>query len=173
TLATVAFTWSVDRAAGVAALLLSSASVTVGVLASLRAVRDARALHEALSLATLAALAVHGLAFALDPYLGAGLVGAAVPFASPWRPLAVAAGQVAGYGLAALGLSYYVRGRLGPARWRAAHRFAGAFWLLGVVHAIFAGSDAGRPWLLLVAAAPVIAAIVALAARWESRSATE
>src|SRR5579871_614272 len=57
--------WLASRAAGIAALILSSAAVGAGLLLSgrLRKVRgpDLRVVHEALSLATLAALAVHGL----------------------------------------------------------------------------------------------------------------
>ena len=43
-----------------------------------------------------------------------------------------------------LGLSYYVRGRIGPARWRKLHRFTALAWVLGVVHALGAGHRRGR-----------------------------
>ena len=56
-----------------------------------------------------------------------------------------------------LGLSYYVRGRIGPARWRKLHRFTALAWVLGVVHAVGEGTDAGAAWFLLTAAAVVAA----------------
>ena len=51
-----------------------------------------------------------------------------------------------------LGLSYYVRGRIGPQRWRKLHRFTALAWVLGVVHALMMGTDAGAAWFLLAAA---------------------
>jgi len=170
-LAEVALAWTVDRAAGIAALMFASGSVVLGVMASFGKVKDAKAAHEALSLATIAAIGVHGVAFVLDPFFKAGVVGAVVPFASPYRPVAVAIGQLAGYGLIAFGLTYYVRGRIGPARWKKAHRVVPVFWAMGILHAILAGTDVEQPWFIAAAVAPVLAGLVAVAARWEARSA--
>jgi predicted ferric reductase len=137
--------WSVDRAAGMAALLLSAASIVVGLLQGrggrvLRAA-DRFPLHEALGIAVITAIAVHGLSFAVDGFFSAGIIGTLVPFASPYRPLAVAAGQIAAYGLIALSLSFYLRGRIGTRRWRTLHRYIPVPWGLAVLHGVFAGSD--------------------------------
>ena len=35
------------------------------------------------------------------------------------------------------------------------HRFIAVFWLLGVVHMLGAGTDAGQPWFLVLAAVVV------------------
>ncbi len=43
-----------------------------------------------------------------------------------------------------LGLSYYARARIGVQRWRRLHRFAALAWLLGLVHALGEGTDAGQ-----------------------------
>ena len=57
--------WIVSRAAGIVALLLSSAAVGVGLTMGGRMVKgrgiDLRAAHEALSLATLVAIGVHAV----------------------------------------------------------------------------------------------------------------
>src|SRR5215208_2687779 len=62
--------WITSRAAGTAALVLSSLGVCAGLLMSGRFMRgrgaDLRPLHEALSLATVAALLVHGLSLVGD-----------------------------------------------------------------------------------------------------------
>lgn len=163
--------WITSRAAGAAALLLASASVAVGLMIGARRAggaskRDLRSVHEALSLTSLAMVAVHGLALLGDPYLNPGLAGITVPFVSFYRPLWTAVGIVAGYGLAALGLSYYLRDRIGAARWRRLHRFTAIFWLAAIAHTIGAGSDAFEPWFLAITAALVVPAFALLLVRW-------
>jgi len=162
--------WITSRAAGGAALLLASAGVAVGLMIGSggrgTSKRDLRAVHEALSLMTLAMVALHGLALLGDSYLNPGLAGIAVPFAGFYRPLWTALGIVAGYGLAVLGLSYYVRERIGAARWRRLHRLTAVFWLLAIAHTIGAGSDSAQLWFLLASAALVLPAAVLLVLRW-------
>jgi sulfoxide reductase heme-binding subunit YedZ len=166
--------WITSRAAGGAALLLSSASVALGLMMSSKGgpgnKRDLRAVHEALSLATLAMVALHGLSLLGDAYLNPGLAGIAVPFASDYRPFWTALGIVAGYGLAALGISYYFRARIGIANWRRLHRFTAVFWLLAIGHTIGAGTDAAQPWFLIASGAMVLPAALLLGLRWLSRA---
>ena len=162
--------WITSRAAGGAALLLASASVALGLMMSSKRKtsykRDLRALHEGLSLSALAMVALHGVSLLGDAYLAPGLTGIAIPFAGAYRPLWTGIGIVSGYGLAALGLSYYYRDRIGALRWRRAHRFTAVFWLLAIGHTIGAGSDALQLWFLVVSGAMVIPAAVLLALRW-------
>lgn len=165
--------WLTSRAAGVVAVVLSSASVGAGLLigsgraSGRRRGRggDARALHEALSLATLAAIAVHGAALLGDHFLHPSLLEISVPFAGSYRPLWTGIGIVSGWALAALGLSYYARGRIGQSRWRAVHRFTALFWVLGIVHSLGSGSDAGQPWFLFALALSAVPPAVLLLAR--------
>lgn len=162
--------WITSRAAGGAALLLASASVALGLMMSSRRKtsnkRDLRALHEALSLTTLAMVALHGVALLGDSYLNPGLAGIAIPFVSAYRPLWTGLGIIAGYGLAVLGLTYYLRDRIGAARWRRLHRLTAVFWLLAIGHTIEAGSDAAQIWFLAVSGVVVIPAALLLALRW-------
>ncbi len=166
--------WITSRAAGGAALLLASASVGLGLMMSSKRrgpnKRDLRAIHEALSLTALGMVALHGLALLFDSYLNPGLAGIAIPFVGPYRPLWTGLGIVAGYGLAALGLTYYFRNRIGAARWRRLHRLTAVFWLLAVGHTIGAGSDAAQLWFLLAAGALVVPAALMLLLRWLSRA---
>jgi sulfoxide reductase heme-binding subunit YedZ len=53
---------------------------------------------------------------------------------------------IGGYLAALLGLSYYVRRRIGAKLWRKAHRATIVVWLLGLVHALGAGTDASAVW---------------------------
>ena len=167
--------WITSRAAGGAALILASAAVAVGLMMSAKRPsastnkRDLRAIHEALSLTTLVMVALHGLSLLGDAYLNPGPVGIAIPFVGFYRPLWTGLGIVAGYGLAALGLTYYMRDRIGAARWRKLHRFTAAFWVLAIVHTIGAGSDAAQLWFLLASGIVVVPAAALLALRYLDR----
>ncbi|HVV89233.1 MAG TPA: ferric reductase-like transmembrane domain-containing protein [Solirubrobacterales bacterium] len=163
--------WITSRAAGGAALILASAAVAVGLMIGARRQSatatkgDLRAIHEALSLTTLAMVALHGVSLLGDSYLNPGVAGISIPFVSFYRPLWTGLGIVAGYGLAALGLTYYMRDRIGAARWRRLHRFTAAFWVLAIVHTIGAGSDAAQLWFLLAAGIVVVPAAALLVLR--------
>lgn len=164
--------WILSRGTGIAAILLAGLSVTAGLLSGrqmpfkgLRKSIEMKTVHEALSIATIALVGVHGLLFLGDPWLAPGISGISVPFAMSYRPFWTGLGIIAGYGLAFLGLSYYLRKWIGPARWRTAHRFIAVFWLLGLVHVFGAGTDAGEPWLLIPVALTSGPALVLLAIR--------
>jgi sulfoxide reductase heme-binding subunit YedZ len=163
------FFWITSRAAGVAALLASSAAVTVGLLMGGRLLKgrlpDLRVTHEALSLATIAALLVHALALLGDGYLSPSLADVTIPLVSSYERFWTGLGIVAGWALIILGVSYYARARIGVARWRRLHRFTALAWVLGVVHGIGEGTDAGAAWFLLTAAVAVIPALALLAVR--------
>lgn len=165
--------WITSRAAGGAALLLASASVTVGLMMSSKRPgankRDLRTIHEALSLTALAAVALHGLSLLGDAYLNPGVAGIAIPFTGPYRPPWTGLGIIAGYGLAVLGLTYYLRERIGAARWRRLHRLTAVFWLAAIAHTIGAGSDTAQWWFLGISGALVLPAAVLLTLRWLSR----
>jgi sulfoxide reductase heme-binding subunit YedZ len=165
--------WITSRAAGTSALLLASASVMLGLMMSSGrrsgSRRDLRTVHEWLSLTALALVGLHGATLLGDAYLQPGLSGIAIPFASPYRPLWTGIGIVAGYGLAALGLSYYLRNRIGSARWKRLHRLTAAFWLAALAHALGAGTDAGQGWFLVLSAVLVLPAAALLGFRTLSR----
>jgi sulfoxide reductase heme-binding subunit YedZ len=159
--------WIASRAAGIAALVLSSLSVCMGLMMAgnlLVKVRkhDLRISHEALSLATLVALAVHGLTLIGDKYLHPSLADVAVPFLGSYKTLWTTTGIVAFWMLAMLGLSYYMRTRIGVQLWRRLHRFTALAWILGIVHSLGEGTDAGQAWFLAMTAIVVLPALFLL-----------
>jgi sulfoxide reductase heme-binding subunit YedZ len=162
--------WITSRAAGIAALLLSSFSVCVGLLMGGRLMKgrgpDLRATHEALSLATLAALLVHGLTLIGDSFLHPTLADVAVPFISSYKTIWTTTGIVAFWAMLILGLSYYLRSRIGMQRWRRLHRFTALAWALGLAHSLGEGTDAGTTWFLAMTAIAAVPALCLLAARW-------
>jgi sulfoxide reductase heme-binding subunit YedZ len=155
--------WIISRSAGTTALVLSSISVCVGLLMAGRMrsgdPTDRRAYHEILSLSVIVAVAVHGLALVGDGFLHASLFDVTLPFAWSYMRLATTLGIVAGWALMSLGLSFYLRDRIGRTRWRMIHRFTLLAWLAGLVHTIVEGTDVGTVWylaLLAVTTAPVL-----------------
>jgi sulfoxide reductase heme-binding subunit YedZ len=157
--------WLAGRASGVVALALVTLSVGVGLAMAGRVARRPGisrvlpALHEHAALAGLVAIAVHGVTLLFDPWLHPGVVGVAVPFTMGYRPLFSGLGVVAAYLAALLGLSFYARRRIGARLWRRAHRATVLVYVMGVVHAIGAGTDASTLWLrvfLLVTGAPIV-----------------
>ena len=161
--------WLASRASGMVALALISLSVGLGlamagrVPGSPKLKRPMLAIHEYTALAGLVAIAVHGITLLGDRWLHPGPVGIAVPFVMDHRPLYTGLGIVAGYLAAALGLTFYIRKRIGNQRWRAAHKLTTLAYALSVVHAAGAGSDTGTAWmraLLVLAAAPVLFLLV-------------
>ena len=147
--------WITSRAAGIIALLAASLAVTAGLS---RRGKDWRVVHESLSLATMAALAVHALSLVGDSYLKPSLADVTIPFVSSYERLWMSVGIVAGWAFVILGLSYYVRARIGIQRWRTLHRFTALAWVLGIVHALTMGTDAGTAWFLLTVALVAIPA---------------
>ena len=161
--------WITSRAAGSAALLLSSFGVSIGLLMGGRFVRrrglDLHITHEAVALATLVAIAVHGLALLGDSFLHPSLADISVPFVSAYKTGWTAAGIVAGWGLTLLGLSFYARRWIGTRRWRSLHRFTIQAWVLGVVHSLGEGTDSGTRWFLIMVAIAVVPPLLLFGAR--------
>ncbi len=162
--------WITSRAAGIVALVLASLAVSLGLLMSTKLLRrrgpDLLATHEVLSLSTLVAIAMHGLALVGDQYLHPSLADIAVPFVGSYKTFWTSLGIVGGWGLALLGVSFYLRRHIGAARWRRLHRLTALMWLAGLVHALGEGTDAGQVWFVAMLAAVVIPALLLLAARW-------
>ena len=161
--------WITSRAAGTAALFLSSLGVSVGLLMSGRFVKgkgaDLRPLHEALSLATIAALLVHALSLIGDKFLHPSLIDVVVPFAGSYKTGWTSLGIIAAWMLVLLGPSYYARRVIGQRRWVKLHRFTAVAWVAGIVHAIGEGSDAGSAWFVVLIAVTTVPALLLLTLR--------
>lgn len=154
--------WLASRSAGIVAYLGVSLSVLAGLMMAnnLPRRRGAKkrmlALHETAALAGLTALAAHGLLLLGDGWLKPGLAGIAIPFTMDYRPQFTGLGILAGWTIAILGPSFYLRRRIGPRRWRQLHRWTIAGWALAVVHVLGAGTDAGQWWLQAIVAVTAV-----------------
>ncbi len=161
--------WITSRAAGVAALLLASVGVSLGLLMGGKLMRgrgpDLRVAHETISIATIVAIAVHGVALLGDHFLNPSLADITVPFVSGYKTVWTTIGIVAGWSTIFLGLSFYARRWIGARRWRSMHRFTVLAWWLGVIHSLGEGSDSGEAWFLAMTAIAVLPAVVLFVAR--------
>lgn len=125
--------------------------------------------HAALTVFTLALIAIHIVVLVLDPWAQVGWAGALLPFGSDYRPLAVTLGLLSLWAGLIAGASAALAGRTGWRLWRPLHRVAAATWVLAWLHGVLAGSDTAA-WLPLYAATGL--AVMATAVwRYTSRSA--
>lgn len=144
--------WLASRASGLVALVLVTISVGLGLAMAGKVMRrpglsrKLLAIHEQTALAGLVAIAIHGITLLGDPWLHPGVVGVTVPFAMSFRTAFTGLGVIGGYLAALLGLSFYIRKRVGPKLWRKAHRATILVYVLGLVHALGAGTDASAVW---------------------------
>lgn len=160
--------WYLTRATGIVALLLLTATVVIGVVASVgwASVHWPRflsqAVHRNLSLLCVAFVGVHVATTVGDGYVPIDLADAFVPFASPYRPVWIGLGAVGLDLLVALLLTSALRSRIGYRSWRLVHWTAYVCWPVAVFHAAGSGSDAALPLVLSIDALCVTAVLVAL-----------
>jgi methionine sulfoxide reductase heme-binding subunit len=155
--------WYVARAAGLVAFGLLTLSVWLGLAMSTRlATRLQKRLfgwHRTLAWTGLSMLGLHAGALLLDPTLHFGLPSVLVPFASTWRPGAVAAGIVAGWLTLMLAASFRLRRWIGQKGWRRLHYASFVAFVLALGHALTAGTDlhgVNGSVLAALAAGPVV-----------------
>ena len=163
--------WFATRGAGVVSLLLFSAVTCLGILTVMRWQSASwprfltAELHRNLALLSVVFLAIHIVTAILDPFTALGVLAAAVPFASSYRPLWVGLGAIALDLLLALVVTSLLRARIGQRAWRAVHWLAYGSWPLAVVHGIGSGSDASAGWMRAIDIACVLAVGAAVAWR--------
>jgi len=161
--------WITSRAAGTAAMVLASVGVGYGLVIGGRLAKgrgaDRRSIHEILSLSTMVAIAVHGLALVGDTWLRTSVLDVTIPFVGSYKTLSTSIGIIAGWGMIVLGLSYYARAHIGAARWKMIHRFTAVAWLLGLVHTFAEGSDAGKLWFIALIGLTATPALLLLVVR--------
>ena len=153
--------WITSRAAGTTAMVFASASVGVGLASQARLLKgpDRLNIHQALAVATMIAIAVHGVSLLGDSYLHPTLLDVTIPFAMSYKSVPTAIGIIAGWGMIILGLSYYLRRWIGYRRWKVIHRFTALAWAFGLLHTFTEGTDSGQLWfiaLILLTAGPAV-----------------
>lgn len=159
------FWWYLTRSSGIVAWLTLTASVIWGVLLSTKAFPNQRrpawllALHRWLAGMTMSFLAIHLGALVADSYESFDLADLAIPYASDWKPGAVALGVLGMWLLVAVQVTSVAVRRLPRRAWRAVHLTSYvAFWTTSM-HAAFAGTDTSS-WLYR---SGMVASVIAVA----------
>jgi sulfoxide reductase heme-binding subunit YedZ len=169
--------WYAARAAGIAAYLILTVVVCLGMtMASKRPIRRwprfaLEEVHRFGGLLVGSFVIIHVITIALDAYLPFSIPAIVVPFVARYRTLYTALGIVAAELLLALAVTNRYRDRLPYAFWRRAHYLNLAVWGAATIHGLGSGTDRSTPWLLALFAASVAAVLGAGAWRARRRSA--
>ena len=164
--------WYAARAAGIAAYVLLTTVVCLGLTMAGRkklerwprfALED---VHRFGGLLAGSFIVIHVLAIATDSYLPFSVGAIVVPFLATYRPLFTALGIVAAELLLALAITNHYRDRLPYRYWRRAHYLNFAVWTAATFHGLGSGTDRSTPWLMAIFAAGVAAVLAATASRF-------
>jgi sulfoxide reductase heme-binding subunit YedZ len=151
--------WYAARAAGIAAYVVLTLVVTLGLSMAGKArsskwpkfaVED---VHRFGGLLVGFFVAIHVSTIAVDSYLPFSLTQLLVPFTSRYRPLWTGLGIAAAELLVALALTNHYRLRIPYRYWRRAHYLNFAVWTAATLHGIGSGTDRSAPWLVFLYAA--------------------
>jgi methionine sulfoxide reductase heme-binding subunit len=162
--------WYAARAAGIAAYVLISFVVLLGLTMA----RNARLrrwpkyaledVHRFAGLLVGTFLVVHVVTIAIDAWLPFSFASIVLPFVSRYRPVWVAFGIVAAELLLALAIANHYRDRLPYRFWRRTHYLNFVVWTLATIHGIASGTDRSAPWFLALYA--LSTAAVGAATAW-------
>jgi DMSO/TMAO reductase YedYZ heme-binding membrane subunit len=159
-------TWYVARSGGIVAWVLLALSLVLGLLLSSRLLgRRASpawilSIHRFLGGLSVIFTAVHVVAIMLDDFVDFGFVEVLVPWASTWKPGAVAWGVIAMYLSVAIELTSFAMKRLPRRVWRAVHWTSAPLFIMATVHGYQAGTDAGRSFIIAIILAMTILALL-------------
>lgn len=169
--------WYVARAGGIVSWALATLAVVGGLQLSTRLLRKPAPawtldIHRFLAGLSVVFLGVHIVGLALDQFIGFGPADFLVPFASSYKPAALALGVVAMYLLLAVEITSLMMRRIPRHRWHAIHLTSYVIFVVATVHGLTAGTDSHNPafqWACLISAAVVL--MMTLVRVWSPRRA--
>ena len=150
--------WYIARATGLVAWALAVTSLLLGLALATRAIGPKPKgpwlldLHRWLGGLAVVFTAADVGGLIADSYVTFDLVDALVPFASAWRPGAVAWGVLALWVMVAIEITSLLMRRLPKRLWRAVHLSSYGLAVAATLHGVTAGTDVGHPavaWAVL------------------------
>ena len=139
--------WYLTRSTGLVSLVLLTATVVLGVVASVGWTTErwprflSQGVHRNLSLFCVGFVAIHVVTTVSDGYVPIGFADAFIPFRTPYRPLYVGLGALCFDLLLAVLVTSALRHRIGFASWRFVHWLAYLCWPIAMFHSLGSGSD--------------------------------
>lgn len=164
--------WFASRATGAVSLVLFTAVMVLGILTAGRAELAAlpragvQRLHRALSMVSVAFLAVHIVTAIADGYVDLDYWDVILPFGAGYDPFWIGLATVAVDLLLAIGITSALRRRLPLRVWRAVHLTAYAMWPLTLAHGWgVSGGDGHQLWMIDIDIVCIVAVLAAVAFR--------
>jgi predicted ferric reductase len=139
--------WYASRASGLVAWAIVTLSILWGLALSTRLIRRRGIpawlldLHKFLGTLSIVFVGVHLLALWADNFVYFGGRELFVPFASPWRPGAVAWGIAATYLLVAIQVTSWMMKRLPRKVWHSVHLLSIPMFVFSTLHGFTSGAD--------------------------------
>ena len=158
--------WYAARASGVAAYVILSAVVAIGIGLGGKAqsrtwprftVED---VHRFGGLLVGSLIGIHVATIAVDSFLPFSVVQLVVPFTASYRPLWTGLGVASAELLLALAVTNRYRKKLPYRYWRLAHYANFAVWTLASLHGLLVGTDRGATWLAILYGVSVAGVVV-------------
>ncbi len=146
--------WYLMRASGLAALAMLALVVLIGLALRVRLWKDRLErwrvydVHLTVSVLLGVFLGLHLVLVFLDRIVPFSLADMLIPLHDAYQPLWIGAGIVAFYLLLVVWGSSLIRSRLGYSLWRKIHPVALVALGLVALHALYAGTDGSRTWLI-------------------------
>jgi cytochrome b561 len=146
-------TWIVLRAAGIGAYVMLFLSVCWGLVATTAPFgkrigkASATQVHQFMATTGLVLIGVHVGGLLLDRFMPFGALDVLVPMWGAFEPVPVAFGIVAMYLVVFVIVTSWLRKPIGTRWWRRTHLLAVPTFTISLVHGVFAGTDAVRPWM--------------------------
>lgn len=143
--------WNLLRAAGIGSYVMLFLSVSWGLVSTTtpfgkRVSKPSSTLvHQFMSTCGLFLLGIHMGALLIDGFMPFRVADLFVPMSSTYRPVAVALGIVAMYGLVFVIVASWLRKPIGTVWWKRTHLLAIPTFSLSLLHGLFAGTDSTRP----------------------------
>ncbi len=165
------FWWHMARASGIVTWGFLIASALWGVLLSTRVLKpyDRPAwlidLHSWLGTITLFGTALHLVSLVGDTYIYFGAADLFVPFATSWKPLAVAWGIIGMYLLIAVQGSSWLMKKLPKKFWRSIHLLSYGLFATVSIHSFTAGTDRANHFFQAFGVAIITVMVGAIAIR--------
>lgn len=143
--------WYAARSGGFVAWGLLAASVVWGLMLSTK-MRPGQVrpnwlldLHRFLGGLAVVFTGIHVASIVADTYTHFGVADVLVPFASSWKPGAVAWGIVGMYFLAAVELTSLLKKRLPKRVWHGIHLLSFPLYITATLHLLLSGTDSSNP----------------------------